>query len=148
MYYPQTKEDNKTLETFKDIIGKYTYKISQELYIKKHNSLYPRLKDSKKRGKAAALEIIDDLCHGLIDTPPFSIIYDIMNKYEITYDHKADLYCCEWKLSFINLDTNIPILNQNNKLSMILDLIKQSKFNGDELNEISKYVMWLPVSRQ
>ena len=77
MYYPQTKTDNKILANFKDIRNKYLFKLNQGIYIKKSNSIYPRISTSNNRGKRSALEVINDLCLGLIYNPPFEIIFDI-----------------------------------------------------------------------
>ncbi len=147
MFYPQTLTDNKFLENFKDIREKYNYKLAQGVYIKKPNAIYPRLKDSKKRGHRSAEEVINDLCTGLIPDPPFTIIYDIMKSNEIRYDHIDDIYYSNQLLSFINLSTNKPILRPKNKLSNIMKQIKEANFNGQELTEISKYVCSLPCGQ-
>ncbi len=147
MFFPQTKTDNTFLGNFKDIREKYRYKISQNVYIKKPNALYPRLAGSKKRGKRSADEVIQDLCNGLIPNAPFTIIYDIMKEIEIRYDHEDDIYYSDQLLSFINLSTNKPILKPKNKLSHVKKIIKDSNFNGMELTEISKYVCSLPCGQ-
>ena len=146
MFYPQTINDNKLLESFKDIIEKYKFKIDKGLYIKKHNSLYPRLQNTKKRGKSAGLEVIHDLCVGLIDEPHFNIIFDIMKTdIEITFDKKLDCYKSSHLLSFINLSLNETILNPNTDLKTIKNMIRNGKFTATELTEISKLVMGLPI---
>lgn len=147
MFYPQTLKDNKMLENFKDIREKYIWKISQDVYVKKANAIYPRLKESKKRGQRSAEEVINDLCTGLIPDPPFTIIYDIMKNIEIKYDHTNEIYYTDQLLSFINLSTNVPILRPKNKLTNILKQIKDANFNGHQLTEISKYVCSLPCGQ-
>ena len=147
MYYPQTKTDNKILANFKDIRNKYLFKLNQGIYIKKSNSIYPRISTSNNRGKRSALEIINDLCLGLIYNPPFEIIFDIMKDVTISCDHDNGLYYSDDLLSFINLEPKKVLLNPTNKLNDILYQIKQANFNGDELTQISKFVCSLPIGR-
>jgi len=147
MYYPQTKTDNKILANFKDIRNKYLFKLNQGIYIKKSNSIYPRISTSNNRGKRSALEIINDLCLGLIYNPPFEIIFDIMKDVTISCDDENGLYYSDDLLSFINLEPKKVLLNPTNKLNDILYQIKQANFNGDELTQISKFVCSLPIGR-
>ncbi len=134
MFYPQTKLDNTILGNFKDIRNKYLFKLDQGIYIKKKNSIYPRLSTSTKRGKRSADEIIKDLCEGLITDPPFSIIYDIMKDIKISYEDGN--YYSDSLLSFINLSKIKPKSNLQN----ILDLIKESDLTDSQLYEINKIV--------
>ncbi len=147
MYYPQTKTDNKILANFKDIRNKYLFKLNQGIYIKKNNSIYPRISTSNNRGKRSADEIIKDLCLGLIYNPPFEIIFDIMKDVTISCDDANGIYYSDDLLSFINLEPKKILLNPTNKLDDILYQIKQSKFNGDELTQISKFVCSLPIGQ-
>lgn len=146
MFYPQTKSDNDKLENFKAIREKYKTKLEQGHIVKKSNSIYPRLLDSKKRGKRSAEEVVDHLCIGLLEKPHFSIIYDIIkDNINIHYDEEAKCFFSNQLLSFINLSPNTPLFNQNSKLSAILKQIREAKFNAQQLTDISKFVMRLSI---
>lgn len=146
MFYPQTKSDNDKLENFKAIRDKYKTKLQEGHIIKKANSIYPRLDETKKRGKRSAEEVVEHLCIGLIDNPHFSIIYDIIkDNIEINYDENSKCFYSTQLLSFINLSPNTPLFNQNTKLSDILKQIKDAKFNAQQLTDISKFVMRLSI---
>ena len=145
MFYPQNENDNKLLENFKDIVEKYKYKINQGVYIKKANALYPRLSSSQKRGKRSAEEVIKDLCDGLIPNIHFCIIYDIMSDIEIKYDTEYNIFYSNRLVSFINLINKIPIFNTKSKILKIKKEIKNANFNGEQLNELCKFITGLHI---
>jgi len=145
MFYPQTKSDSVILMNFKAIKDKYRVKLESGHIIKKPNGIYPRLLDSKNRGKRSAEEVIKSLCQGLINDPPFSIIYDIMKDMEIKYDDDYDVYKCDQLLSFINLSNETPAFNKSTRLDFVKKYISESNFNPYQLSDISKYVCRLSI---
>ena len=78
MYYPQSLEDENLLKQLQTIQNKFRMKLTDGLIIIKHNSQYPRLSCTNKRGVEAGRELVANLCNGLINNAPISILYDII----------------------------------------------------------------------
>jgi len=113
MYFPQSLQDEELLKEFHVIQNKYNLKLLDGLIIYKSNSLYPRLACSNRRGIAAGREVVENLCNGLIDNVPISILSDIKNA-KLSHDNKFNLITSNIPISILHLRQKPPdyILNE------------------------------------
>lgn len=152
MYYPQSLEDENLLKQLQTIQNKFRMKLTDGLIIIKHNSQYPRLSCTNKRGVEAGRELVANLCNGLINNAPISILYDIIQA-TLTDNNYWNLLCSNIPLTILHLDTNIPtyilhdqdyhinmLLNYGDHYDTILKLIKSATLTEEEIKRIISLV--------
>lgn len=151
MYYAQTSYDQERLNNFESVVNKYFSMVKDDLIIKKPNSLYPRIATSNYRGVKAGVQLVKQLCLNLINNPPISIIFDIINS-SLTYDKTHQVVVSNKPLSFIFLVNQIPqyllqndsyyiskLIENNKPLDIIKKIMDTCDLTITELNSITKY---------
>lgn len=107
MFYPQTQQDENLLNELLVVQNKYQQKLLDGHIIYRHNSTYPRLSCSKKRGVEAGREVVSNLCDGLIDGAPISILHDIIDA-KLGDNNKYNLIGSDRPISILHLAPKIP----------------------------------------
>ena len=148
MYYPQSQEDELLLKDLQTVQNKYRMKLMDGLIIIKVNSQYPRLSCSNKRGVEAGRELIANLCNGLINGAPISILSDISNAI-LSDKNKFTLISSNIPISILHLEQKIPtyilhdqdyhismVLNYGNHYDAILKMVTTSNLTSREIKQI------------
>ncbi len=100
--------------------------------IKNRNSTYPRLADSQKRGKPAALELLSTILKNknITNKMPFSILYKLDSTRDI--HHNDGLYYIDadkhvYDFSYKPLAEGIKVYNEQIKTYMESDVIQKEE---------------------
>jgi len=152
MYYPQSQQDENLLNELKVVQFKYQQKLLDGLIIYKINSFYPRLSCSKRRGVEAGRELVSNLCNGLINGAPVSILSDIRNA-KLNDNNKFNIMCSDRPISILHLDTKIPdyilhgqayyiekLLAYGSHCQSLIILLTKADLTGNERQQLKQFV--------